>query len=31
MNIDKQDWIIFGIVILMAMIFVTGISAGWWL
>jgi hypothetical protein len=31
MNIDKQDWIIFTIVILMAMIFVTGISAGWWL
>jgi hypothetical protein len=31
MNIDKQDWIIFGIVILMAMVFVTGISAGWWL
>jgi hypothetical protein len=31
MNIDKQDWIIFTIVILMAMIFVTGISLGWWL
>lgn len=31
MNIDKQDWIIFGIVIIMAMIFVTGISFGWWL
>jgi len=31
MNIDKQDWIIFGIVIFMAMVFVTGISAGWWL
>jgi len=31
MNIDKQDWIIFTIVIVMAMIFVTGISAGWWL
>jgi len=31
MKIDKQDWIIFTIVILMAMIFVTGISAGWWL
>jgi len=31
MNIDKQDWIIFTIVIAMAMIFVAGISAGWWL
>lgn len=31
MNIDNQDWIIFTIVIAMAMIFVTGISAGWWL
>jgi len=31
MNIDKQDWIIFGLTIVLAAIFVTGISAGWWL
>ena len=31
MRIDKQDWVIFGLVVVMAMVFVTGISAGWWL
>jgi hypothetical protein len=31
MKIDKQDWLIFALVVIMAMIFVTGISLGWWL
>lgn len=30
MKIDKQDWAIFGLVVVMAAIFVIGISAGWW-
>jgi len=31
MGIDKQDWAIFALVVVMAMVFVIGISAGWWL
>jgi len=31
MGIDKQDWLIFALVVVMAAVFVTGISAGWWL
>jgi hypothetical protein len=31
MKIDKQDWLIFALVVIMAMVFVTGISLGWWL
>jgi len=31
MGIEKQDWAIFALVVVMAMVFVTGISAGWWL
>jgi hypothetical protein len=31
MKIDKQDWLIFALVVVMAAVFVTGISAGWWL
>jgi hypothetical protein len=31
MKIDKQDWLIFALVVVMAMVFVIGISAGWWL
>jgi hypothetical protein len=31
MKIDKQDWAIFALVVVMAAVFVTGISAGWWL
>ena len=31
MGIDKQDWAIFALVVVMAMVFVTGISLGWWL
>lgn len=31
MGIDKQDWVIFALVIVMAMVFVIGISLGWWL
>jgi len=29
--IDKQDWAIFALVVVMAGVFVFGISAGWWL
>ena len=29
--IDKQDWAIFALVVVMAAVFVFGISAGWWL
>jgi len=31
MGIDKQDWAIFVLVVVIAAVFVTGISAGWWL
>ena len=31
MKIDKQDWAIFALVVVMAAVFVIGISAGWWL
>jgi hypothetical protein len=31
MGIDKQDWAIFALVIVIAAVFVTGISLGWWL
>jgi len=31
MKIDRQDWAIFALVVVMAAVFVTGISAGWWL
>jgi len=31
MGIDKQDWAIFALVVVIAAVFVTGISAGWWL
>jgi len=31
MKIDKQDWAIFALVVVIAAVFVTGISAGWWL
>lgn len=31
MKIDRQDWAIFALVVVMTAVFVTGISAGWWL
>jgi hypothetical protein len=31
MGIDKQDWAIFALAVVMAAVFVIGISAGWWL
>jgi len=31
MKIDKQDWTIFALVVVMAMVFVVGVSLGWWL
>jgi len=31
MKIHKQDWAIFALVVVMAMVFVLGISLGWWL
>jgi len=30
MKIDKQDWTIFALVVVMAMVFVVGVSVGWW-
>jgi hypothetical protein len=31
MKIDKEDWSIFALVVIMAAVFVFGISAEWWL
>jgi hypothetical protein len=31
MGIDKQDWAIFALVVVIAAVFVAGISLGWWL
>jgi hypothetical protein len=30
MKIDRQDWIIFAIVAISAILAVIGVSAGWW-
>jgi len=31
MKIDREDWSILALVVIMAAVFVFGISAGWWL
>jgi len=31
MKIDREDWSILALVVVMAGVFVFGISAGWWL